>query len=233
MAAVSYRAIVISDSRSRRDRNIGMLEASIGLGYLTGPLLGSTAFQMGGFEMPYILAAAFISVSYPFVAYSLILSRRRRKEKKLTQIVKQQVPNGQVDTPTTYDELKISELFCIKRFSLGVSSQILTSISVTYIAPILSIALKMIGFSPELIGIAFCIPALLYIVTCLITPFITSRLPKRLVIAIGLHLLAGSMFMIGADGRILKLNPENFILTGLFLLGVSSAIICTPMSPEQ
>ena len=41
ITAVSYRAIVISDSVSRRERNIGMLEASIGLGYLTGPLLGS------------------------------------------------------------------------------------------------------------------------------------------------------------------------------------------------
>ena len=39
--AVSYRAIVISDSRRRREINIGMLEASIGLGYLAGPLLGS------------------------------------------------------------------------------------------------------------------------------------------------------------------------------------------------
>ncbi len=94
MAAVSYRAIVISDSRSRRDRNIGMLEASIGLGYLTGPLLGSTAFQIGGFEMPYILAGAFISVSYPFVVYSLVMSHRRRKEKKLTKVVQLNVPNG-------------------------------------------------------------------------------------------------------------------------------------------
>ena len=87
MAAVSYRAIVISDSRSRRERNIGMLEASIGLGYLTGPLLGSTAFQMGGFEMPYLLAGSFIAVFYPFVVYSLIKSRQRKREKKLTQIV--------------------------------------------------------------------------------------------------------------------------------------------------
>lgn len=233
MAAVSYRAIVMSDSRSRRDRNIGMLEASIGLGYLTGPLLGSTAFQMGGFEMPYILAATFISIFYPFVAYSLISSRRRRKDKKLTQIVQQNLPNGQIDTPTTYDEIKVSELFRIKRFSLGVFSLMLASVSITYIAPVLSIALKMIGFTPDLIGVSFCIPALLYIVTCLITPFITQRLPKRLVIAIGLHLVAGSMFMIGSDGKFLKLNPENFILSGLFVLGFSSAIICTPMSPEQ
>lgn len=109
----------------------------------------------------------------------------------------------------------------------------LASVSITYIAPVLSIALKMIGFTPDLIGVSFCIPALLYIVTCLITPFITQRLPKRLVIAIGLHLVAGSMFMIGSDGKFLKLNPENFILSGLFVLGFSSAIICTPMSPEQ
>jgi MFS family permease len=87
MSAVSYRAIVISDSRRRRERNIGLLEASIGLGYLVGPLLGSTAFQMGGFEMPYLLAGTSIAVFYPFIAYSLITSRQRRKEAKQTQIV--------------------------------------------------------------------------------------------------------------------------------------------------
>jgi hypothetical protein len=41
---------------------------------------------MGGFEMPYILAGAFISVSYPLVAYSLVMSRRKRKDKKLIEV---------------------------------------------------------------------------------------------------------------------------------------------------
>ena len=127
----------------------------------------------------------------------------------------------------------MSELLCIKRFSFGFFSNFIASVSVTYIAPSLSIALKTIGFQPEFIGISFCIPALMYIVTCLITPFITQRLPKRLVIAIGLHSMTCAMFMIGSDGEFTKLNPENFILAGLFFLGVSAAMIAPPISPEQ
>jgi predicted membrane protein len=42
---------------------------------------------MGGFEMPYLLAGTSIAVFYPFIAYSLITSRQRRKEAKQTQIV--------------------------------------------------------------------------------------------------------------------------------------------------
>jgi len=82
MTAVSYRAIVISDSRRRRERNIGMLEASIGIGYLVGPLLGSTVYSIGGFEMPYLVASTLLAVCYPFIAYSLITSRRKRRDKK-------------------------------------------------------------------------------------------------------------------------------------------------------
>ncbi len=78
---------MISDSVSRRERNIGMLEASIGLGYLIGPLLGSQAFQMGGFKLPYLMAGTLIAVFYPLIAYSLVSSRSRRRNKKLTQVV--------------------------------------------------------------------------------------------------------------------------------------------------
>lgn len=183
--------------------------------------------------MPYLIAGTLLAFFYPLIAYSLISSRSKRRQKKLTEVVQLERPAGYIDTPTTYDELKMSELLCIKRFSFGFFSNFLACVSVTYIAPSLSIALKTIGFQPEFIGISFCIPALMYIVTCLITPFITQRLPKRLVIAIGLHSIACAMFMIGSNGEFIKMNPANFILTGLFFLGISAGMIVTPISPEQ
>lgn len=121
----------------------------------------------------------------------------------------------------------------VRRFTFALLCNILASVSVTYIAPSLSIALKGIGFEPDLVGISFCIPALFYIVSCLLTPFLTQVLPKRLVIAIGFHILSGSMFMIGSDGSFVKINPAYVILPGLFFLGIAAAIIITPMIPEQ
>ena len=41
------------------------------------------------------------------------------------------------------------------------------------------------------------------------------------------------MFMIGSNGEFIKINPANFILTGLFFLGISAGMIVTPISPEQ
>jgi len=69
MMAVSYRVIVITYSRRGRERNIGMLEASIGLGYLSGPLLGSTLYNIGGFKTPYLVTSSVIAFFYPFIAY--------------------------------------------------------------------------------------------------------------------------------------------------------------------
>jgi len=124
-------------------------------------------------------------------------------------------------------------MLSVKRFSFGIFGIVLSSSSVSYIAPSLSIALKMIGFSPDHVGLTFCIPALLYIVTCLLTPLITQKLPKRLVIAIGFHILAVAMFMIGSDGSFVRINPGHIILAGLFFLGVAAAMIVTPITPEQ
>jgi len=96
----------------------------------------------------------------------------------------------------------VLEILSVKRFTFGIFCNIFVAMSITYIAPSLSIALKGIGFEPDLVGVSFAIPALLYIISCLLTPFLTQILPKRLVITFGLHLLAASMFMIGSDGSI-------------------------------
>jgi hypothetical protein len=38
--------------------------------------------------MPYLFASALLVVCYPFIAYSLVASRRKRKEKKQMGVVK-------------------------------------------------------------------------------------------------------------------------------------------------
>lgn len=75
-------------------------------------------------------------------------------------------------------------------------------------------------------------PAFLYIFSCLTTPLLTEKFPKRLIIAVGFHMIAGSMFMIGQDGTRMKTNAVHMILGGLFFLGLSGGMIATPMTPE-
>jgi MFS family permease len=78
MCSVSYRSLVLSESKSRRERNIGRLEACIGVGYLIGPLFGSITNELGGTRMPFIMSSMVLILSFPFVVYSLTNSKTKR-----------------------------------------------------------------------------------------------------------------------------------------------------------
>ena len=78
MCSVAYRALILSESRSRREKNIGRLEAAIGIGYLIGPLFGSVTYEIGSTSMPFIMSGSVMILSYPLVVCQLISSRRKR-----------------------------------------------------------------------------------------------------------------------------------------------------------
>lgn len=47
------------------------MEMSLGLGFLTGPLIGSIMFSIGGYSMPFFFSGCAYSSLYPFVVYNL------------------------------------------------------------------------------------------------------------------------------------------------------------------
>jgi MFS family permease len=63
-------ALVIAySSKKDRDMNIGFMEAFIGLGFLTGPLIGSLMFSIGGYILPFFASGCIYVVCFPFVVY--------------------------------------------------------------------------------------------------------------------------------------------------------------------
>jgi MFS family permease len=67
-------AILISFDPIDRERYIGLIEASLGLGLLLGPPIGSVFFYIGGYQTPFLAFVAIYVVSYPFIAYNLYKS---------------------------------------------------------------------------------------------------------------------------------------------------------------
>lgn len=66
-------ALMIAVSKKEdRDRNIGLFEAFSGLGFMTGPLVGSFLYTIGGYIMPFAFSGCFFIVSFPFVAFQLV-----------------------------------------------------------------------------------------------------------------------------------------------------------------
>jgi len=80
--------IVKNSAKEDRDMNIGFMEAFTGIGFLTGPLFGAFMFNLGGYVMPFAASAALILFMYPFVGYSLIKVRNKRKLEEESQFSK-------------------------------------------------------------------------------------------------------------------------------------------------
>lgn len=71
--------------------------------------------------------------------------------------------------------------------------------SIQYLAPNLAVHLHLYGYSPESIGCAYGIPAILYACTCPFMYLLTQRMQKRGIILIGFILISLAMLMIGGS----------------------------------
>jgi MFS family permease len=63
--------VIAASSKKDRDQNIGFIEAFSGLGFLTGPLLGSLMFTIGGYMMPFLTIGCIYILTFPFIVYTL------------------------------------------------------------------------------------------------------------------------------------------------------------------
>lgn len=81
--STSSFAIIATHYKEDREKAIGMLEASSGVGLLLGPLIGSILYEIGGYTLPFIgtgkdesdqnliYIASFYFLMYPLIAYTL------------------------------------------------------------------------------------------------------------------------------------------------------------------
>ncbi len=52
-------AIIATHYKSEREKTIGMMEASSGIGLLIGPFLGAILYQLGGYALPFFVLGTY------------------------------------------------------------------------------------------------------------------------------------------------------------------------------
>lgn len=63
-----------------RERAIGFLEVSNGIGILCGPLIGAMLYSLGGYHFPFMVFAFLYVAMYPIIAHYLIKANDEKKE---------------------------------------------------------------------------------------------------------------------------------------------------------
>lgn len=63
-----------------REKAIGLLEVSNGIGILCGPLIGAMLYSIGGYHFPFMIFALIYIAMYPIIAHYLIKANNEKKE---------------------------------------------------------------------------------------------------------------------------------------------------------
>jgi len=80
MANLAIFAIVAETFPNSLGKVMGLNEVIIGIGFMTGPVLGSLLYTSGGFSLPFLAASGLLALSFPFV----ILYHRLHNKRRLT-----------------------------------------------------------------------------------------------------------------------------------------------------
>ena len=63
--SVASMAMVIADAEKKdREKHIGLIETTTGIGFLLGPVWGSVMYQLGGYPAPFACSGKFISALF-------------------------------------------------------------------------------------------------------------------------------------------------------------------------
>lgn len=148
------------------------------------------------------------------------------KEAQLTNV-------SEFSINSEYNEVELSQMLGIARFTFGLLAQILVVASISFGGPSLAIHLKDWGYPPFFIGLCFTIPAVIYASVCPLMYLLTDRLPKRGVIVLGMVIMSTGALFVGTSPIIGLHEDSRFILFGLMLIGFAASMITIPVLPEM
>ena len=60
-------AIVAAHYKEEREKAIGLIEASSGVGLLLGPFFGALLYEIGGYMLPFVATGKEIKIIYPIM----------------------------------------------------------------------------------------------------------------------------------------------------------------------
>jgi MFS family permease len=116
---------------------------------------------------------------------------------------------------------------------MGVLSQIMVFMTVTFLQPTLAVKLKDAGFGEIVIGTCFAIPTLIYAFSSPLIYTMTSKNKKGLVILEGYLIISIAMFLIGPS-QLLGFNDITEItMVGLVIMGLGCGMIIIPVLPDM
>ncbi|VDN53263.1 unnamed protein product [Dracunculus medinensis] len=175
----------------------GILEAFSGIGFAAGPLFGGTLYELGGFQMPFLILG-FILFIISILSYFLV-------EKLIDE--------------TCIENKSIKGILRLPVIWFMIIGVALSSISESFLDSALANHLNSFNLSATFVGFIFFLCDGIYTLTVPLWSFVLNRWDYcNLIIFFGLISEAIAMFTIGP-------SPFLFFNKNLFIIGISLIIV--------
>ncbi|EGT54808.1 hypothetical protein CAEBREN_28107 [Caenorhabditis brenneri] len=195
---------------------VGILETFAGLGYTAGPVIGGFFYDIGGFQLPF-LVLGIVLLAASVLAFSLVENSRGL----LTSSFRKNFNGLPSDDESSEEDKGMLEILRLPQIWLPIFSVVSCAISLSFLDPTLSNHLESFKLSPTEIGLMFLLCGGFYTAMCPIFGAIMDKFHNGdTLLLFGSVATLLSMFFIGPTPLL-----NAYVQKDLWVIGISLAVL--------
>ncbi|CAG0918006.1 unnamed protein product [Notodromas monacha] len=172
---------------------MGLSEMSVGIGYLFGPSIGGSLYDIGGYELPFWLLGFTLLVSIPLIMYLLRNidnngDKRvsRRPTEAAVEIASHEAKPYELPSGLQGSQGRRPRVFPSFRFCFFACYVTFNAVTISFLETTLEPHLRPLGMSPGMVGLFFVVLSICYLAFGLVSASI-SRRPTEAAVEIASH----------------------------------------------
>lgn len=218
-------AILFPDNQQKY---LGILEAAMGFGLITGPVIGSSLYTAVGFHGTFYCVGS-IFICSAVVLYFVVPKSVDKSDEEMQHLTSNNYseevhspgPSGGKHVQPVNPRITYTELLCQRVFVCTAIAAFFSYVAYSYQEPVLAVRLMDFDLSPFWIGIFFSINAVSYVISSLVISWFTYYFKNRTLIVVGMFAAGLSQFLIGPSPFL----PDNVYIMAVGQLTLGGCII--------
>lgn len=211
-ASVCYAYLPILYKEDELQEKIGYMEASLGIGMMIAPLLGSLLYYLWGYQAPFYVMAGILLICTPWLIRSL--------------------PPDNKALMTEKKPLSLRKVLSKRKvlFTYGFSSFVMMGFA--FLDPVFANYLNTFGLNIIEVGVVFSVGTLSYSVCMVVISKYSGSIKRSHLMIVGCVLYIISFIMVGPQSRIGLPKDIWLVCVGMIVLGLGATLTVLPIIPE-
>jgi len=214
---------------------MGLQETVAGVGFMIGPPIGSFFYNIGGFDLPFIVMGLLCWVLCTVLPIFVLCFSDRKEKEGNPERSDEEAAGGEQKVPRTV--LNLQQIMSSVHMAIAATGLVLFSAAMGVLVPFLSDHFVEVGLSKDYTGLFYAIPALAYALAAPFIGYLCDRLGPRPLMVIGLLVVLSGQFLIGPFPPLAKLLGKGSWVpwvtqtVSLVLLGAGAGMSLVPVLP--